>query len=230
MIMKTEVVEQLIGMLSESLSMERATAQDRDLLNNRVLHLKQDLAARDHELKELRDARAQERAEPEVAEQYDALLAKVHAVMDDVGIDEGPAPERLDRMVGVVRQLCHDKSMLRDEAEAEVATLKHRVKELTEDRKDWRTRAQEAIAKVADLETHARLLKEQADEKHRLVVQRDDDLAAQDNEIDGLRGQVTRLQRKVEELEGRNARLPDSHHYGDLGGPDRPDPIVGAGR
>ena len=179
MMVGQEAVEQLVGMLSESLALCRQKEDELTSARNRIHGLREDVVVRDGELRALREARAQERAEPQVPQllvdqlaAYKAMLDNMHAVLDELGIDPGLESERLDSLRDVVR-------------------------------------AQDAIAKVADLETK---MQDTLD----------------DAGIDGPGPVVDRLDKLVAERDawkekaGLRQELVDA--YADLDGPDRPAP------
>ena len=129
MMVKQETMEQLVGMLSESLTLCREKEKELVFARNRIDGLRQDVVVRDAELRSLREARAQERAEDDVSEHR---LQHVEDVLDAIGIEAGAVSGRMDKMREVMRRLCHDKSKLRDrvaDLEKHAALLKETLKE-----------------------------------------------------------------------------------------------------
>ena len=118
--MRQERVGQLVGMLTESLSAERALASDVERMSERITSLRQDLAAREHELKELRgqltvrkdtiaelEVRLRE-GNPDYAKAdverrgLKAVIAEAQNILDDMGVEragedgeDGPMLTRL---------------------------------------------------------------------------------------------------------------------------------------
>ena len=131
MMVKDGTVESLVEMLHTNLVLSRGQAEELAASEDAIRALKQDLAAREQELRMLREARAQERAGDGRADALAALQEECH-----------------HKEQGRVRAIAaRDQAQRRrDEVVAQAQDLQRQVKALTEDRNDWRVRGQKAIA------------------------------------------------------------------------------------